>query len=89
MVQVIEMTYQEKYDMYMKLKKDEIIKMLIESNRHLSQNTYTAIAYDYSYSATSTCIHDNCADCNGTGYRKGGGLCVHSISCPCPKCSPT
>lgn len=33
MIQVVEMTYQEKYDMYMKLDKEEVIKMLIESNR--------------------------------------------------------
>lgn len=37
----------------------------------------------------SQCMHDNCPTCNGTGIRKdGGGMCVHMISCPCPKCSP-
>lgn len=35
MMQVIEMTEQEKYDMYMKLEKSEVVKMLIECNRLL------------------------------------------------------
>jgi len=35
------------------------------------------------------CFHDRCTDCNGTGSKKNGELCVHFISCPCPKCSPT
>lgn len=34
------------------------------------------------------CLHDGCPECNGTGIRHDGGMCVHSISCPCPKCSP-
>lgn len=32
------------------------------------------------------CIHDQCPDCLGTGIKVFGGLCVHSISCDCPKC---
>ncbi len=35
------------------------------------------------------CLHDQCIACAGTGIRKGGGACVHHLSCPCPKCSPT
>lgn len=36
------------------------------------------------------CLHDSCPLCNGTGIRIDGlGPCVHGISCPCPKCSPT
>ena len=34
-MQIKEMTYQEKYDMYMKLDKKQIVKMLIECNEHL------------------------------------------------------
>lgn len=48
MRQVIEMTYQEKYDMFMKLDKEEIIKMLIESNKHLEQ-TYPVYPNWYIY----------------------------------------
>jgi len=33
------------------------------------------------------CLHDQCPECHGTGIRVGGGICVHGISCPCPKCS--
>lgn len=38
----------------------------------------------------SSCLHDNCSSCNGTGIRKDGlGPCVHMISCNCPKCRIT
>ncbi len=34
------------------------------------------------------CLHDSCPDCLGTGVKRIGGMCVHGISCPCPKCTP-
>ena len=34
------------------------------------------------------CMHDSCPECLGTGVRRDGGVCIHGISCPCPKCSP-
>lgn len=34
------------------------------------------------------CLHEHCPECIGTGIRKDGKLCIHSISCSCPKCSP-
>lgn len=37
----------------------------------------------------SNCLHDSCPECHGTGIKSNGGACVHFISCPCPKCSPT
>lgn len=36
----------------------------------------------------SSCLHDSCEKCNGSGIDKNGSFCVHMISCPCPKCSP-
>jgi hypothetical protein len=35
------------------------------------------------------CMHDSCPECHGTGIKANGGMCIHNISCPCPKCSPT
>ena len=35
------------------------------------------------------CLHDQCQECHGTGIKINGGMCVHYISCQCPKCSPT
>jgi hypothetical protein len=35
------------------------------------------------------CMHDACPSCIGTGIKIDGSPCVHMISCPCPKCSPT
>ncbi len=34
------------------------------------------------------CLHIGCPECHGTGRDKWGKLCIHAISCPCPKCSP-
>lgn len=35
------------------------------------------------------CMHDQCNQCHGTGVKWDGSLCIHLISCPCPKCSPS
>ena len=35
------------------------------------------------------CLHDQCPSCHGTGVKLDGSACIHEISCPCPKCSPT
>ena len=35
------------------------------------------------------CMHDQCTDCVGTGVKRDGTPCIHGISCPCPRCSPT
>ncbi len=35
------------------------------------------------------CLHDGCTQCLGTGVKIGyGTLCIHHISCSCPKCTP-
>jgi hypothetical protein len=44
---------------------------------------------DYSKKRPSNCLHDSCPECRGTGQKSNGlVMCVHFISCPCPKCSP-
>lgn len=36
-----------------------------------------------------SCLHKTCKCCDGTGVRKDGlGMCIHMISCPCPRCTP-
>jgi hypothetical protein len=36
------------------------------------------------------CLHDGCQECGGTGVKRNGKeMCVHMISCPCPKCTAT
>jgi len=34
------------------------------------------------------CLHDTCSSCFGTGMKSDGSMCVHYISCTCPKCAP-
>ena len=34
------------------------------------------------------CLHDGCTQCAGTGRKADGEICVHMLSCPCPKCTP-
>ena len=43
----------------------------------------------YGDQGSSICMHDQCPSCNGTGKKENGGMCVHHIHCPCPKCTPT
>ena len=34
------------------------------------------------------CLHLQCPSCNGTGVNKSTGeVCVHHLSCPCPRCT--
>ena len=35
------------------------------------------------------CLHQQCGDCNGTGRKHNGQMCIHMISCPCPRCTFT
>lgn len=35
------------------------------------------------------CLHKSCPDCEGSGRKKNGQLCVHMISCPCRRCTFT
>lgn len=34
------------------------------------------------------CLHMQCPNCHGKGLDRDGRMCVHGISCPCPRCSP-
>lgn len=34
------------------------------------------------------CLHDLCSQCHGTGRKANGEMCIHYLSCHCPKCSP-
>ena len=39
MIQIQEQTYQQQFDMYMGVEKEELVKMLIECNKHLDRLT--------------------------------------------------
>lgn len=34
------------------------------------------------------CLHKNCPECHGNGVKLNGEICIHMISCPCPRCTP-
>ena len=36
----------------------------------------------------SSCMHDQCKECSGSGVKSSGEPCVHYISCPCERCTP-
>lgn len=42
---------------------------------------------EFTFTEEQKCLHEQCSNCHGTGFGIMG-ICVHSISCPCPKCSP-
>lgn len=37
----------------------------------------------------NTCLHDTCQSCKGTGRDELGRACIHHLSCPCRRCTPT
>ena len=41
-----------------------------------------------SLKSNQLCMHDQCQSCHGTGLKSDGNMCIHNLSCPCPKCSP-
>lgn len=51
--------------------------------KHLDQ------VYGNQNQSWQACMHDQCPDCHGAGVRLDGSMCVHGLSCPCPKCTPT
>lgn len=71
MYQIIETTWEEKFKMYSKLSKKELISMLIEANRHLSSRPYI-INFDSSYS-TDTILYSEICGCNPK--NGGSGIC--------------
>ncbi len=66
---------QQEYEQYLKDLKEK-------QDRHL------ASIQDRQVSNFKPCLHDQCPQCHGTGLTFYGP-CVHGISCPCPKCTPT
>lgn len=38
--------------------------------------------------SNSKCLHLQCPRCKGKGIDDGGNVCIHSLSCPCDRCSP-
>lgn len=47
---------------------------------------YTPYWGDAPYS--EPCMHQSCPDCFGTGRKANGQMCLHMMSCPCPRCTP-
>ena len=41
------------------------------------------------YRSAADCLYLTCTRCGGTGRDSLGRMCVHAMSCPCPKCTPT
>jgi len=71
---------------------DELVKQLKriadQQEELLKRQCYPLYLVDTSGTKESSdCMHDNCSNCRGTGQSKFGGMCVHGMSCPCPKCS--
>lgn len=73
MYQVIETTWEEKFKMYSKFSKKELIEMLIEANRHLSSRPYV-INFDSPDSTfTDVILYNEICGCNPK--NGGSGIC--------------
>lgn len=61
-------------------------KELAERQRNHLQRVH---GEPHGHSHWQPCMHDQCPSCHGTGVKVGGGVCIHGLACPCPKCSST
>ncbi len=75
MYQLVEMTYEEKVELYKKCPKDALIQMLLENQRllemSLSRNSVLNYGYEYEYQTNLT-VGDTCS-CNPK--NGGNGIC--------------
>ena len=57
------------------------------TNKHWYTRDY-GTGYQYK-PQDDQCLHLQCPSCHGTGVNKSTGrLCIHHLSCPCPRCTP-
>ncbi len=57
------------------------------TNQHWYTRDY-GTGYQYK-PQENQCSHLQCPSCRGTGVNKSTGrLCIHHLSCPCPRCTP-
>jgi len=72
---------------------EDFIKELKSYNNEINEFKLVDFPFNnsnYKQNKNSSCLHDNCSLCNGTGQRNDGlGMCIHMISCPCKKCTIT
>ena len=43
--------------------------------------------YNSNNISVDECLHKNCPECHGNGIKQNGEICIHMISCPCPRCT--
>lgn len=71
----------------------EILKLVYKKSALISENPIYAYLKDDFIHETEPqpiqCIHEKCPECHGTGIKRDGTACIHMISCPCKKCTPT
>lgn len=71
---------------------DEYRKQYEEDLRRRQYEHFQKIGQNWRQSQRQNwrpCLHDSCPQCHGTGVKLDGTHCVHAISCPCPKCTPS
>lgn len=69
--------------------KDSIDREQYEEDLRRRQQEHLDGLQRHTYPPWRPCLHDQCIECVGTGLKRDGSICVHYLSCPCPKCSPT
>lgn len=72
MYQVMEQSWEEKYKMYKKLSKKELISMLIEANRHLSNRPLQWTSEACKFYTVGTDTSGKCSNC-------GKNMWEHSV----------
>ena len=73
----------EQYEEDLKRRQEEHLKRIREN-----QQQEFGKPYENPYQPPwQPCLHDGCSQCHGTGLKFDGTVCIHNLSCTCPKCS--
>ena len=59
------------------------------SKKYVLCSGYVVSGFDNKeHKEVDNCLHKNCPECHGSGIKLNGEICIHMISCPCPRCAP-
>ena len=67
---------------------NDLLKERDKYKQRLRDPNYVPVVAFRKNRPQTPCLHNVCPDCNGTGNKQWGSICVHMISCPCSSCSP-
>lgn len=74
----------EQYEEDLKRRQDEHLKSI---KRQQDEYSLENLKFEPNQRPWQPCLHDQCQSCHGTGLKLTGEMCIHYLSCNCPKCT--